>query len=210
MSALLSDGRDARGPVRHAFTVAEYYRMAESGVLPPGRRTELIDGDVIEMSPIGPLHAAVVRLIQGRFQELLGRRAILSVQLPIRLGEAGEPQPDVAVLRARGDAYAREHPAPADVLLVVEVSDTTLVFDREVKAALYARAGLVEYWLVDLPNRLIVVHRSPAADGYRELVRASAGDTVSPAAFPDVRLAVDEVFAPAAAAGQGPQAQLGQ
>ena len=202
MSAVLSDDRDARargGPVRHAFTVAEYYRMAEAGVLPPGRRTELIDGDVIEMSPIGPLHAAVVRLIQGRLQEQLGRGAILSVQLPIRLGEAGEPQPDIAVLRARSDGYAREHPTPADVLLVIEVSDTTLAFDRTVKAPLYARAGIVEYWLVDLVNRLVEVHRSPSADGYREVVRAVAGGTLSPGAFPDVRIAVDEVFGPVAA-----------
>lgn len=202
MSALLSDDGDARGrggPVRHAFTVAEYYRMAETGVLPPDRRTELIDGDIIEMSPIGPLHAAVVRLIQWRFQELLGRRAILSVQLPIRLGEAGEPQPDIAVLRARGDGYARAHPTPADVLLVIEVSDTTLAYDSQVKAAVYAQAGIVEYWVVDVVARVVEVHRAPAEGRYRDVVRAAGEDSLSPVAFPDVRVSVDEVFGPAGA-----------
>jgi Uma2 family endonuclease len=201
MSALLSDDRDARergGPVRHAFTVAEYYRMAEAGVLPPGRRTELIDGDVIEMSPIGTKHAACVTRLQRTLSSRLGTRADVRVQQPVRLTDASEPEPDVALVARRGDDYEAGHPTPADVLLVVEVSDTTLAFDRAVKAPLYAQAGIVEYWLVDLANRLVEVHRSPSADGYREVIRAVAGDTLSPSVLPDVRIAVDEVFGPGA------------
>lgn len=207
MSVLLSDDRDARrrgGPVRHAFTVAEYYRMAETGVLPLERRTELIDGDIIEMSPIGTKHAACVTRLQRTLSSRLAMRADVRVQQPVRLNDESEPEPDLALVARRADDYEAAHPAPADVLLLIEVSDTTLAFDRQVKAALYARAGLVEYWVVDVVARAVEVHRSPVEGRYANVVRAAGEDALSPVAFPEVRVGVDEVFGPAGAGVPAP------
>jgi hypothetical protein len=185
-------------PVRHAFTVDDYYRLAEIGVLPPGQRTELIDGDVIDMTPIGSRHAACVTRLQRAFAARLGDRADVRVQLPVRLDAGSEPEPDLAIVARRTDDYEAAHPTPTDVLLLVEVSDTTLTFDRTVKASLYARAGITEYWLVDIVSRSVEVHRSPGAGRYTDVSRATTADAVSPTAFPDVRVEVAALFGGAA------------
>ncbi len=176
--------------VRRKFTVEEYHRLAEAGILGEDDRVELIDGEIVQMSPIGARHAAcVARLTRqlGRLEE----RAILWVQNPIRLGDFGEPQPDVALLRHRPDFYAAGHPGPEDVLLVVEVAETSAAYDRQVKVPLYARWGVPEAWLVDLEQDRIEVYRGPSPEGYREVQVVARGEQVAPAAFPEAELRVD-------------------
>jgi Uma2 family endonuclease len=144
------------------FNVTEYYRMAEAGILTEADRVELIDGEIVKMSPIGSLHAACVRQLDAMLQRQTEQYALVSVQSPIRLSDFSEPEPDVALLRPRSDHYAQAHPAPADVLLVIEVADTTAMSDRNVKVPLYARAGIPEVWLIDLQQDLIEIYAQPA------------------------------------------------
>lgn len=154
---------------RHRLTVAEYYRMAEVGILPQEARVELIEGEVIDMPPIGSFHAGTVIYLANRLTYVVGDRAIVSTQNPIFLDAHSEPQPDVTLLRPRADFYRGAHPTPADVLLVVEVADTTLAYDTQIKLPLYARHHIPEVWLVDLVNQRLSIHRSPAASGFQEV-----------------------------------------
>ncbi len=180
--------------LKRRFTVDEYHRMAEAGILSEDDQVELIDGEIVEMVPIGSRHAACVDHLNGIFSELLERRAIVRVQNPIRLGGHSEPQPDIALLRPRADFYASAHPGPADVLLVVEVADTSSDIDREVKLSLYARAGVLEAWLVDLFKEIIEVHWDPSPDKYGSVQQVTRSQTLSPLAFPDAGLPVDRVL----------------
>jgi Uma2 family endonuclease len=158
-------------PRPHRLTVADYHRMAETGVLAPGTRVELIEGGVVDMAPIGSRHAAAVDLLAERLIGALEGSAIVRVQGPVRLGLSSEPQPDIAVLRSRADRYAASHPGAADVFLVIEVSDATLEFDREVKARLYARHGIPEFWLVDLVHGELRISKGPGVEGYNAVAR---------------------------------------
>jgi Uma2 family endonuclease len=176
------------------FSVADYYRMAEAGILRPDERLELIDGVIIAMSPIGNRHAACVDRFNDLLKERIGRRAIVRIQSPIHLGDRSEPQPDLALLRPRSDYYASAHPGPSDVHLVIEVMDTTAQYDRSAKLPLYARAGITEVWLVDLEGQAVEVYRRPAADQYTERSVHPRGQGLSPEAFPDVVLAVDAIL----------------
>ena len=162
-------------PRRHRLTVYDYHRMAEVGLLRPDERVELIDGEIIDMPPIGSLHGAVVDLLAERFITALHGMALVRIQGAIRLGDDSEPQPDVALLRPRADRYAAEQPRAADVLLVVEVSDTTLKFDVGAKARLYARHGLPELWVADLTKRRVQVFRTPRDGKYGERSARAAG-----------------------------------
>ena len=180
--------------LRRSFTVAEYHRMAEAGILREDDRVELIEGEIVQMTPIGSRHAAcVMRLIQLLSRQL-GQGVLVNVQNPIRLGEYSEPQPDVTLLRFRPDFYAQSHPGPTDVLLAVEVAETSAVYDRDVKLPLYARAGIPEVWLVDLSAEGMEVHRDPAAQGYRQVRRVGRGERVTPGALPELDLAVDDIL----------------
>ncbi len=179
---------------RRVFTVDDYHRMLEAGILTEDDRVELICGEIIEMPPIGTDHASTVKGFNQLLTEGLGRRVLLGIQDPVIVGEHSEPQPDISVLRPSKDRYASAHPTAADIFLLIEVSDTTVAHDRSVKVPLYAKAGISETWLVDLTARRIEVYRSPSPNGYRDLHYAYPGDTLSPAAFPDVMLAVDEVL----------------
>lgn len=132
------------------FTVGEYERMVDVGILTEEDRVELVGGEIVDISPIGSRHAAQVRLLAGVLQRVAGDRAIVSIQAPIRLDDASEPQPDLALLRPRGDFYATGHPGSEDVRLVVEVADTSVEFERNVKVPLYARAGIPLIWLIDV------------------------------------------------------------
>lgn len=184
----------ATGPAPpRRFTVAEYYRMAEVGILAPDERVELLDGEIIQVSPIGSRHAACVDRVNQLFIPARPR-AIVRVQGPIRLDDYSEPEPDLALLRPRADFYAMGHPGPADVFLIVEVMDTSAASDRTVKLALYARAGIAEVWLVDLNRGLVEVHRQPSAAGFGEILTFRRGQTVSPLAFPDLALDVDVIL----------------
>lgn len=179
---------------RRSFTVEEYHQMAHAGILTEDDRVELLEGDIVEMSPIGIRHAVCVRRLNRLFSRSVGDRAIVDVQNPIRLGEHSEPQPDVVLLRPRADLYAVSHPGPADVFLVIEVAETSADGDREVKMPLYARADLPEAWLVDLAGERIEVYRHPTAQGYQEVLRFQRGEILTPRAFPDLGLAVDAIL----------------
>jgi Uma2 family endonuclease len=153
----------------HRLSVADYHRMSETGILGPDLRTELIDGEVIEMPPIGHPHAGTVNLLADRLRDQVRGQALVAVQNPVCLDGRSEPLPDLALLRLRPDYYRNGHPGPGDVLLLIEVADTSLVYDREVKIPRYARAGIPEVWLVELGGRRLSIYRRPGANGYREI-----------------------------------------
>ncbi len=177
------------------FTVEEYHRMVEAGILGEDDRVELIEGEIIEMPPISSMHAGAINRLVDRLLNLQVRGSvILSVQNPIRLGERSEPVPDLALLRPRADFYASAHPGPEDVWLVIEVAETSGTYDRERKLPLYGRAGIPETWVVDLEREEVVMGRDPSPEGYRTLRIARRGETLSPLAFPDLTLSVDEIL----------------
>jgi Uma2 family endonuclease len=184
--------------VRHRFSVEDFYRMAEAGIFTEDDRVELIEGEVVEMPPIGPLHAGTVNILAGLLSRAVAERAVVAVQNPVRLEPDSEPLPDLAVLKYRPDGYSRSHPGPDDVLLVIEVADTTVAYDRGVKLPLYGRSGIREAWLVDLAAGKVEVYREPSPDGYR-LIRISApGESLSPLALPDISIDLGDVLGPAA------------
>lgn len=179
---------------KHWFTVAEYDRMGEAGILTEDDRVELVEGEIIEMSPIGERHAACVDRLAELFSEQLQRRVIVRVQNPIQLGSFSEPQPDIALLKRRDDFYRRAHPTADDVLLVVEVADTTIEYDRQIKVPLYARAGIAEVWIVNLVDEQIEIYAQPVSDAYQNKREARRGETInSPSAF-DVTLSVEDIL----------------
>ncbi len=181
--------------VRRKFTVEEYHRLAEAGILGEDDRVELIEGEIVEMSPIGPRHAGAVNRIRYYLTPIeASGRALINVQNPIRLGDFGEPEPDIALLRPQPDFYATGHPGPEDVLLVVEVAETSAGYDRQVKVPLYARWGIPEAWLVDLEQDRMEVYRGPSPDGYREVQVVARGEQIAPAAFPEAKLRVDDLL----------------
>ena len=154
----------------HRMTVDDYHRMGEAGILGPELHTELIEGEIVEMPPIGHLHGGTVKFLVNRLTQAVGERVVVSVQDPIRLDNHSEPQPDIALLRPKADFYRTAHPRPGDILLVIEVADTTLRYDRDVKLPLYAKVGIPEAWLVDLQGRRLTVYRNPGADAYGEIL----------------------------------------
>ena len=161
----------------HRWTVAEYHRMADSGLLSTSDRVELIEGEMIDMAPIGSRHAYLV----DKLVQVLTRNSgscLVRAQNPILLGERSEPQPDVALVRDK--SYMEAHPTASDVLLIIEVADTTLEYDRDVKLSLYARHGIPEVWLLDVNAREITVYREPTGGQYRLIRKPTATETVSP------------------------------
>ena len=183
-------------PARHKLNVDDYHRMAEAGILGEDDRVELINGELIDMAPIGQGHAGIVNGLTRVFVMTCGERAVVSVQNPLRLDGLNEPQPDVVVLRPRDDFYQRgAPPGPADVLLLVEVADSSLRYDRAVKLPLYARAGIGEVWIVDLRRRVVDVHRTPAEDGYATIETHGPEDTVTLSLAPEIAVALRRVFA---------------
>ena len=169
---------------KHRFNVKDYHRMAETGVLSPDARVELLDGEIIDMSPIGPFHGGVVARLTRLFNKLSNDRWLVWPQNSVRLNEHSEPQPDLALLKPSPDDYTGRHPGPDDVFLPIEIADTTLEMDREKKLPAYGRAGIVEVWIVNLNEQTIEVYRDPHFTGYNETV-LRAGDQAAPRAFPD-------------------------
>ena len=180
--------------LRRVFTVEEYHRIANAGILREDDRVELLEGEIVEMTPIGSRHAACVDRLNSLFVRGLGQRGIVRVQSPVRLGERSELQPDLALLRVRPDFYAQAHPGPTDILLLVEVAETSTEVDREVKVPLYARAGIREVWLVDLAGGCVEIYREPAPASYQQVQRVRRGQRLSPHAVPDLELAMDDVL----------------
>jgi Uma2 family endonuclease len=177
-------------PTRHRLDVDAYYKMAEAGVLPADCRVELIDGDIIDMTPIGSAHAGNTnRLIESFARATAAGQALLTVQTPLRLDAYNEPQPDVMLLRPRPDHYKARHPSPADVLLLVEVSDSSVAYDRNTKLALYARFGVPEVWIVDIPGGGVEIYREPKEGAYARRERLVGGE-LSPALVPQLTIDV--------------------
>ncbi|MDE2785339.1 MAG: Uma2 family endonuclease [Chloroflexota bacterium] len=181
-------------PTRRRFTVAEYYAMADIGILSENDRVELLDGDVIVMPPIGDWHAASVKLFNNTILPSLQGRAIVAVQDPVRLGDDSQPQPDIMLLQWRDDFYRNGHPAPGDVLLLIEVADSSVEFDRTVKLTAYARAEIPELWIVARAERRIEAYTEPAGNEYATVRYFGPGETVAPQAFPDITMAVDRII----------------
>ena len=181
-------------PTRRRFTVAEYYAMAEAGILASDERVELLNGDVIAMPPIGNWHASNVDLFTNTFPAQLYGHAIVRVQNPVRLDDNSEPQPDVMLLQWRDDFYRDGHPGPDDVLLLIEVSDSSVDFDRTAKLSAYAEAGIPEVWIVNRPDRRIESYADPAGDEYATVRHYDPGESIAPQAFPDIVLEVDRII----------------
>ena len=175
---------------RHRFTVGEYHQMGAAGIFLEDDRVELIEGEIVDMPPVGGPHIAAVNRLNILFTRGLDE-VIVQVQSPIRLDGYSEPEPDLVLLRPEISAY----PAwPRDILLVIEVSDTTLHYDREVKVPLYARVNIPEVWVVDLNGQVILVYRDPSPDGYRTVFTIQGEESVSPQAFPDFTLTAGQVL----------------
>lgn len=171
---------------RVRFTVDDYHRMAEAGILGEDDRVELIDGEIVQTSPIGAQHAGTTKKLIRPLTRTLGDTAMVSAQDPVRLADDTEPQPDISVLRPRADFYTASLPVPAEVLLLVEVADTSLLADRQVKIPRYARAGIPEVWLVDLANRRIERHTGPATEGYTDVAIIGEGESLPSSVLPAV------------------------
>jgi Uma2 family endonuclease len=180
------------GAVRWKLTVDQYQRMGETGILGPEDRVELLDGELFAMPPIGDGHEGKTIRLNRLFARLLGDRVLISVQNPVRLNDYSEPQPDLVLLRPRPDFYETAKPRPPDVLLAVEVADSSLAYDRT-KVARYAAAGIAEAWIVNLRDRLVEVFRAPAPAGYRERAEYRAGDRIALVALPDVTIEVEQI-----------------
>jgi Uma2 family endonuclease len=180
------------------FTVEDYHRLAEVGILGEDDRVELLDGQIIAMTPIGPDHAGCVDDLTRILCRIVGTTAIVRVQNPVILGEHWEPQPDLTLLRppSHPGGYRTAHPGPEDILLVVEVADASLETDRAVKLPRYAAAGIAEAWLVDLVRDVVEVHRQPGLVGYRDVRTLGRGDMLDALLVPGAALAVDDVLGP--------------
>ncbi len=178
---------------RRLFTVQEYHLMSEAGIFGDRDRVELIEGEILQMAAIGTRHASSVKRLTRRFSLIPEERATLGVQDPIQLTERTEPQPDV-VLLPRADYYATAHPVPSEVLLLVEVSDSTVDYDRDVKVSIYARSLIQEVWLVDLVENCLEIYRQPGPNGYSLMLKFWRGQQVAPLAFPEFQVSVDFIL----------------
>ena len=178
---------------RRRFTVAEYYAMAEAGILTEKDRVELLDGEIVVTAPIGNRHAFCVDWLNRFWILALAERAIVRIQNPVRLNDSSEPEPDITLLVWKDDFYVSGHPGPQDVLLLIEVADSTVDFDRNQKLQLYARAGITEVWIVNLQDRRVETYSEPEGDQYGSIRHYSPGESVSPVSFPDIALEVERI-----------------
>jgi Uma2 family endonuclease len=176
------------------FTTEQYYRMIETGIIREGERVELIDGEIVEMAAMSARHASSVARATAGLLLAVGRDAVVRTQMPIHLGAGFEPEPDIVVARGPYTRYRRAHPSPPDILLAIEVAESSLDYDRRVKTPLYARYAIPEAWLSDLTTDRILVHREPAAGGYQVAQVFGRGERVSPLAFPQLSFAVEELL----------------
>lgn len=180
--------------IKKRFTVEEYHRMAEAGILGPTDRVELIDGDVVQMSPVGHRHRVRVLRATTLFGRAFNDRALVGCQTDLKLGQWTELQPDIFVLKPRADFYAARDWTPQDVFFVMEVSDSSLRYDRNVKVALFAAAGIPEVWVEDAKNDVLYVYRDPRRGVYAVSLELQRQDTLSAIAFPDIHFSVDDLF----------------
>ena len=179
---------------KRLFNVDDYYRMADVGILGPEDRVELIDGEIIQMSPIGTRHAGCVTWVNRAFTLAFRGRAVVSVQNPLRLNKYTEPEPDVVLLKYRDDDYRDKRMTSEDTLLVVEVAKTTLRYDRDIKVPRYAAAGVPEVWIQDLKGDRLLVYRDPDPKGFQTSLILKRGESVFAQAFPEVAFTIDELL----------------
>lgn len=179
---------------RLLFTVDDYYRMADAGILAEDDSVELIEGEIIRMAPVGSRHASRVKKLIRLLTMKLGEAAIVAAQDPVHLSDLSEPEPDLSVLRPRDDFYGNHHPTPDDVLLLIEVSDSSLEFDHRVKLPLYARHDIRELWVVDLRNTVVKVYRDPEGSHYSDHHEVQGSEPLSPQSFSDFVLTADEIL----------------
>jgi Uma2 family endonuclease len=180
-------------PAQPPITVTQYYQMLADGTLREDDRVELIEGDLHWMAPIGSRHAACINFLAATLPQLATGRAVIGVQNPIHLDDHNEPQPDLYVARWRADYYRAGHPTPADLLLLIEVADSTLNEDRRIKAPLYARFGIPEYWIVNLLQNVLEVYADPQDGQYLRRVLHRPGEEVAPQAFRELLIAVEVI-----------------
>jgi Uma2 family endonuclease len=180
---------------RYHFNVDQYYRMAEAGILNEDARVELIEGDIIRMAPIGPPHASTVDQL-ARILTLQAGSLVVRTQGPVRLSSTSEPEPDIALLKQKPGSYRDAHPGPEDILLLIEVADTTAGNDRNVKLPLYARYGVPEVWLIDLQAGRLEMYREPSGSTYVRCVRSAPDEVVSPEAAPQIRINLADILRP--------------
>jgi Uma2 family endonuclease len=180
---------------RRRFTADDYQRMGQAGILHPEDRVELIDGEVVAMTPIGPRHCASVDRANRAFVTRAGDSAIVRVQGSVRLDLYSEPEPDLVLLRPRADFYASAHPGPADILLIVEVADSSLDYDREVKSRVYATSGVQEYWLADLNENVLFCYTSPEGGTYLDVRRHTRGQSLAPHLLPACVVSTEDLLA---------------
>jgi Uma2 family endonuclease len=182
------------GVKRRALTVEAYHRMGEVGIFAPGERVELIEGEVVEMAPIGSRHSGLVNRVTHLLVQAVGKRAVVSVQNPVRLSRSSEPQPDFAVLKPRADDYQSATPLPEDVLLIIEIAETSLQYDRELKAPLYAAHAIPELWVVDVTEKAFWTYRDPQAGGYARVEKTERPGKLRLAAAPDIEVDLSGLF----------------
>jgi Uma2 family endonuclease len=179
------------------WTVEEYHRMIEAGILTTDNQVELLNGQIVRMAPQNPPHASTTQQSDASLQSRFAGRAIVRVQLPITLStSSSEPEPDIAIVKADPKRYSDRHPGAADILLLIEIADSTLERDLTEKALIYAQAGIGEYWVLDLVSRQAYVFREPTVEGYQSQQISPVGGAVSPIAFPDLTISFQELFLP--------------
>jgi Uma2 family endonuclease len=180
--------------LKYQLTVTHFHKMIELGIFNEDERLELLEGELIAMAPIGPFHAGKTKRFIRLLSQAIGNRAILDVQGPIVLGNHSEPQPDIVLLRPRDDFYEVAHPQSEDVLLLIEIADSSLNYDRNIKIPLYARYGIPEVWLIDLPKQHIEIYLKPSDDGYQHLWRPNNSEHISLSLLPQVIIKVAEIW----------------
>ncbi len=176
---------------KRRFTVDDYQRMGQAGILSEGDRVELVDGEVVAMTPIGARHTACVNRATHAFVTAVGGNGIVQIQSPVRLDLYHEPEPDIVLLKPRDDFYASRLPGPGDILLIVEIADSSIEYDRDVKARIYAESGIPEYWLADLNANLVSRYTAPEQDAFRTIEPHHRGQSIAPQLLPACLIAVD-------------------
>lgn len=179
---------------RRRFTVDDYHRMGETGILSPTDRVELIDGEIVTKMAIGPRHGASVDRANRALTTTVGTSAIVRVQGSVWLDLFNEPEPDIVLLRPRADFYASAHPGPADILLIVEIAESSIDYDRDIKTRVYARAGVAEYWLVDLNEDVVHVHADPSNGVYRAVTNYRRGQSIEPRLLPSCAISTIDLI----------------
>jgi Uma2 family endonuclease len=179
---------------KYLLNINQYHQMIEHGIFTENDKIELIKGELISMSPVGIKHAFVVRRLTALLSQKFGDRSIIDIQNPILLDDNSEPEPDVVVLKPRDDFYQFQLPRPDDLLLIIEVSDTTLKYDRTVKIPLYSEAKIREIWIIDINSECVEIYRYANTEGYDQMQRYRLGETLSILAFPDLSLTVNDIF----------------